>query len=257
MSLHYLTRGNPEGDPIVFLHGGSFTGRMWLDIAGMLPEFHNIIPDLPGHGKSADHPLTSLEQAADAVADVIRTLFAGKPVHLVGLSFGGYVSLYLLIRHPDLIQRAMISGIQAGAMPHPKLVLLAITLSSPFMRFQWYREKMVEMMGLDDYSLASDEESRANATPKTMRRVGKLAVEFDVRDQISAIATPTLLAAGTKELPTILEGLKLFQTEMPNCQAVRVPDLGHGWCGEDPELFADTVRAWLNDQPLPDRLKPV
>ena len=190
-----MTRGTSDGPPVLFLHGGSFTGRMWLDIADKLPEFHNIIPDLPGHGKSADRPLVSLEQAADDVADLVRGLFDGRPIHLVGLSLGGYVSLLLLIRHPDLIKRAMISGVHAGAMPNPKLMILATTLSSPLMRFGWFRKKMVNMMGLDDYSLASGESGRANATPKIMRAVGRLAVAFDVRDKIAAIAN-TIIACG-------------------------------------------------------------
>ncbi|MEP2102948.1 MAG: alpha/beta hydrolase [Parasphingorhabdus sp.] len=257
MKLRHRVRGNPDGPPIVFLHGGSFTGRMWLDIADMLPEFHSIIPDLPGHGKSADRCLTSLEQAADDIADLIRTLFEDRPVHLIGLSFGGYASLHLLIRHPDLIKRAMISGVHAGSMPNPKLMILATTLSSPLMRFRWFRKKMIKMMGLDDYSLASDTEGRANATPKTMRKVGKLAVEFDVRKQISEIATPTLLLAGTKEHPMILDDLPFFQSAMKNCRSMRVPGMGHGWCGEDPALFAETVRAWLNQKTLPKVLEPI
>lgn len=257
MKLHYEKRGDTDGPPVVWLHGGSFTGRMWLDIADKLPEFHNIIPDLPGHGKSRERPLISLEQIADDVAHLIKELFGDQPVDLVGLSFGGYVSLVLLIRHPALIRRAMISGVHAGNMPHPKLMVLATTISSPLMRFQWFREKMVKMMGLDDYSLASDEESRANASPKTMRKVGKLAIEFDVRKQISSIATPALVAAGAKEHDSICNDLALFQREMQNCRAVTVPEMGHGWCGEDPQLFAETVRAWLTETPLPERLLPV
>lgn len=257
MKLHYATRGDTDGSPIVFLHGGSFTGRMWLEIADMLPEFHSIVPDLPGHGNSADRPLVSLEQAADDVADLIKTLFDGRPVNLVGLSMGGYVSLQMLIRHPDLTDRAMISGVHAGAMPHPKLMILATTISSPLMKFQWVRKKMINMMGIDDHSLASEENGRPNATPKTMRSVGRLVVEFDVREQIASIATPTLLLAGAKEHTAIVDDLPLFRRDMQNCRTMQAPEMGHGWCGEDPQLFAETVRAWLNEEPLPERLLPV
>lgn len=257
MKLHYEKRGNVNGPPVVWLHGGSFTGRMWLEIADILPEFHNIIPDLPGHGKSRERPLLSLEQVADDVAHLIKELFGDQPVDLVGLSFGGYISLVLLIRHPALIRRAMISGVHAGNMPHPKLMVLAMTISSPLMKFQWFRKKMVKMMGLDDYSLASDEKGRANANPKTMRKVGKLAIEFDAREQISSIATPALIVAGAKEHDSICNDLVLFQSEMQNCRAMTVPEMGHGWCGEDPKLFAETVRAWLNDEPLPEKLLSV
>ncbi|GAA0470452.1 alpha/beta hydrolase [Parasphingorhabdus litoris] len=257
MTLHYISRGNPEGLPVVFLHGGSFTGRMWLDIVDRMPEFYSIIPDLPGHGGSANRPLVSLEQAADDVADLITSLFNDRPIYLVGLSLGGYTSLQLLIRHPERIKRAVVSGVHAGGMPHARLMILATTLSSPLMRLRWFREKMVKMMGLDDYSLVSDKNGRPNANPKTMRAVGRLAAEYDVRERISAITTPTLLLAGAKEHPIILKDLALFQNDMQNCQAMQVPDMGHGWCGEDPELFANTVRAWLNEQVLPDPLESI
>ncbi|WP_422343383.1 alpha/beta fold hydrolase [Parasphingorhabdus sp.] len=257
MKLQPVLRGNPDGPPVVFLHGGSFTGRMWWQIADLLPDFYSVIPDLPGHGNNRAQPLISLSQAADDVADLIKELFGDQPVNLVGLSLGGYVGLHLLLQHPQLIKRAMISGVHAGNMPHPKLMILATTLSSPLMRFRWFRKQMVKMMGLDDYSLASDEESRANASPKTMRKVGRLAIEFDVREKMELIATPTLVLAGEKEHDAIRGDLSLFQNKLKQCRAMTVRDVGHGWSSEDPVLFAETARAWFNKQALPQKLQPL
>jgi hypothetical protein len=37
-------------------------------------------------------------------------------------------------------------------------------------------------------------------------------------------------------------------------QAVMAPGVGHVWNLEAPDLFTETVRAWMTDQPLPQEL---
>lgn len=37
-------------------------------------------------------------------------------------------------------------------------------------------------------------------------------------------------------------------------RGVMVPDVGHVWSLETPDLFAETVRAWITDSPLPSHL---
>ena len=37
-------------------------------------------------------------------------------------------------------------------------------------------------------------------------------------------------------------------------KAVMAPGVGHVWNLEAPDLFTDTVRAWMTDQPLPKEL---
>ena len=60
--------GDPAGPPIVFLHGGGLSGRMWQPQVDALREFHCLAPDLPEHGRSAAVTPFTLRSAAEALS---------------------------------------------------------------------------------------------------------------------------------------------------------------------------------------------
>lgn len=252
--LHYTTSGHRSDQPLLFLHAGTYSGTMWRDIAARLSGCHCIFVDLPGHGYSRGVDLVSLDQAADAVATVIKQDFGGTPVTLVGLSFGGYVGMTLMARHPRLVRRAMLSGIHMGAIPNARAMNVFAGLMSPLIRFRWVRRKLAAPLGITDASVIDRPDGRANLTPHTLRTVLRLVSDFDVQGGLSAIQMPSLMLAGGREHATILDSLRVFQEGMPNCTARTVPELGHAWCNQDPQLFAQTLDAWCAGHALPGRL---
>ncbi|MEO0980981.1 MAG: hypothetical protein AAFY24_27245, partial [Pseudomonadota bacterium] len=72
-----------------------------------------------------------------------------------------------------------------------------------------------------------------------------------------SVETPTLVLAGETEHAAIVSSLQAFQSGMPHCTARIVPGLGHGWIATEPDLFAETLRAWFLQEPLSDRLVAV
>jgi pimeloyl-ACP methyl ester carboxylesterase len=95
--LHVREWGNPDGPPILFIHGLSQCHLCWhrqydSDLAG---EFRLVAYDLRGHGMS-EAPLDPEHYAegklwADDVAGIIETLQLDRPV-LVGWSYGGFIA---------------------------------------------------------------------------------------------------------------------------------------------------------------------
>lgn len=253
--LYCSEAGGPEGNPVFFLHGGSFTGRSWHAIADRLVEMHCLLPDLPGHGESQHHTLASLEQAADDLAALIIEKCGDRKVDIVGLSLGGYVGFMMMARHPNVVGRAMLSGIQIGSIPKPRAMILMMNVMSPLFALKWFRQKMAKSMGITDMNLVNRNDGSANVSPATLRTIGRLAAKFEVQGLLETIDIPTLIIAGGREHPSILNSLQVYQTGMPNCTARIAPDMGHGWCIEDPDLFAETVRAWMTEAPLPIVLK--
>lgn len=114
LRLHTLRQGAPGRLPLVLLHAFPLDHRMWLDVTDLLPGDPTVLaPDLPGFGASpagedvaqglgAPAGTPSLDVAADAVAAVLRAAGVDRAV-VAGLSMGGYVTLALLERHPDLV----------------------------------------------------------------------------------------------------------------------------------------------------------
>ena len=90
--LDYRVSGN--GHPVVFLHGFLESNSMWKHIE--LPStIKQICIDLPGHGASISHKVSSISAMSDAVRTVVDSLNVSS-YYVVGHSMGGYVALELL-----------------------------------------------------------------------------------------------------------------------------------------------------------------
>ncbi len=100
--------GSADRPTLILIHGASLSRRMWVPAAERLaPDFQVLGPDLPGHGHRTD-PF-SLDQAADEVAALIRgECPAGAFV--AGDSLGGYTTLAVASRYPELVKGAVVSG---------------------------------------------------------------------------------------------------------------------------------------------------
>src|SRR4051812_18007042 len=125
LRLHVREWGNPEGPPIVFVHGWSQCQLCWSrQVSGPLAkDFRMITFDLRGHGMS-DRPLdaehyTDARLWADDVDAVIGRLELDRPV-LVGWSYGGFVATdYLRAYGEDRIAGLALVG--AAVMRTPGL----------------------------------------------------------------------------------------------------------------------------------------
>jgi pimeloyl-ACP methyl ester carboxylesterase len=105
--------GPSDAPPVVFVHGTIFNRTMWAPQRTALSnEFRVIAPDLPGHGERRDEPFR-LAEGVRTVNDAIER-FADGPVHLVGLSLGGYVASAFAARRPEAVEDLIVSGCSAN-----------------------------------------------------------------------------------------------------------------------------------------------
>src|SRR5262249_36585534 len=95
-----------EGEPVVLLHSSGMSGAQWrrtvepLAAGGLRP----IVPDLLGSGRSAPWPDGEpfrFELDVEVVGRLLRRV--GRPVHLVGHSYGGHVALRAATLAPDRV----------------------------------------------------------------------------------------------------------------------------------------------------------
>jgi pimeloyl-ACP methyl ester carboxylesterase len=96
----------------LYVHGLGGASTNWTDVAALLAvRFDGWAVDLPGFGRSQPPPRGrySIRGHVRAVVDVLEHVAgrpgegAGAPVHLVGNSLGGLVSLLVAGRRPDLV----------------------------------------------------------------------------------------------------------------------------------------------------------
>ncbi|MGY1769600.1 alpha/beta fold hydrolase [Blastococcus sp. SYSU D00813] len=106
--------GADDGAPrerAVYVHGLGGASTNWTDLAGLLAvRCDGWAVDLPGFGRSRPpRGSYSIRGHVQAVVDVLERVVAepgeaaGRPVHLLGNSLGGLVSLVVAARRPDLV----------------------------------------------------------------------------------------------------------------------------------------------------------
>jgi pimeloyl-ACP methyl ester carboxylesterase len=131
--------------PVLCVHGMSGSATNWTDfMAELAPDFHCTAVDLPGSGFSPP-PRTkagySIKALASTVIRLIETLGHG-PVHLVGNSMGGAVSIRLAATRPDLLR---------------SLTLVSPVLPDPRVRPELLRFPLVALPGLGEWLMRRTE----------------------------------------------------------------------------------------------------
>jgi len=106
MLLHAHAWGDPQGEPLVCLHGVTGYAGVYQRLAEERWNDRRVLAfDLRGHGRSGWEPPWTF---ATHVADLVETSEAlGVPTaDWVGHSFGGRLVLELAAAHPHLVRRA-------------------------------------------------------------------------------------------------------------------------------------------------------
>jgi pimeloyl-ACP methyl ester carboxylesterase len=115
-----VTRTRGEGsNKILCLHGTGCNSLHWLKVEP--PEGWQIIAvDLPGHGRSKEDPLDSIDEYATWVRNVIIDL--GERVLLAGHSMGGAIAQSVAYSYPDLLSGLMLACTGARLQVSPQLL---------------------------------------------------------------------------------------------------------------------------------------
>lgn len=113
-NIYWEQSGNPDGVPIILLHGGPGAGATPTHRRFFDPDHYRIIIlDQRGSGRSA--PLGSVEQntTADLVADIelLRTHLNVQKWHLFGGSWGSTLALRYAISYPQHCISLIMRGI--------------------------------------------------------------------------------------------------------------------------------------------------
>ncbi|MBT8446506.1 MAG: prolyl aminopeptidase [Gammaproteobacteria bacterium] len=112
--LHYEQCGNPDGKPVVFLHGGPGGGtapmmRRFFDPA----TYRVVLVDQRGCGKSTPHASLQANTTWHLVADLeqLRGELDIERWQLFGGSWGSALALAYAQKHPDVVTEMVLRGI--------------------------------------------------------------------------------------------------------------------------------------------------
>lgn len=100
--IRFHETGDPDAPPVVLLHGIGRSLEDWSAQHELLSADHRVIAiDMPGFGLSQRHPeSTTLVTLSDGVWQTLNAIGETRPVHLMGNSLGGAVSMQMVVDDP-------------------------------------------------------------------------------------------------------------------------------------------------------------
>jgi pimeloyl-ACP methyl ester carboxylesterase len=253
MLFTYMT-GEPTTPAIVFLHGGGLSGRQWQPQMERLPDYYCLAPDLPEQGKSINIGPFRLEDAARQVTALIDERVPGKRAHLVGNSLGGVVALAMMRISPNYIDHVIVSGTAPLGKAYGKFVLALLPLSK-LISIEKQVDASAKQLGIPEaYRSMFREDLLLSVNSTSTRHFIEPLMELPQLLPCDSEA-PTLVVVGEQENAIAKGGAKKIASCLKRSHMVVVPGVGHAWNLQAPDLFADMVRAWIEDRPLPGALR--
>lgn len=116
-NIYYEECGNPNGKPLVFLHGGPGCGCSEISRRYFEPEFYRIILfDQRGSGRSTPHACLENNTTMDLVEDIekLRKLLNIEKWVVYGGSWGTTLALFYSINYPENVLGLILRGIFLG-----------------------------------------------------------------------------------------------------------------------------------------------
>ena len=246
-----VEHGPRQGETIIFLHGGNMAGWTWDSQVEAMPDRHLLTPDLPGYGRNTHEVWPGIAEAADRMAELIRSHSIGGQAHIVGLSLGGFVAIELIRRYPALAYTCTISG--SPLLGYTWWERTVIGAQVPFWHRRWYwiAQSRPFNIPVEDRELFAQTASSPQPLTNTLlfRELGVRALPTEP----FAFTGPVLAVAAEHDTPSVRRSFDPLRKCLPQLHTWIAPGMHHAWSAENPELFthmvathADTGR-WSQD----------
>ncbi len=263
-SLFFQETGTANMPTVVFLHGGGGAGWMWQpQLDALSNEFHCLVPDLPGHGRSTTKSAFTIQEAAVQVAALIQQQAHGGKAVVVGLSLGAQVVVQLLATAPTCVESAIISSALLHSVGPKWLYSLSMLRwtywlgVTPFKNMAWYtRLNMRSAAGIPDAYFAQFNADYQNMTADIFAHITHENMHFRLPTGLDNATMPVLVVVGKREYGIMQQSARELAAALPNARSIMV-EVGrttaenHNWNLNNPDLFTHMVHAWATTQSLP------
>lgn len=246
---HVLSCGPEKGPPTVLLHGAGVSATMWRPNIAALSAHRRVhaVDTLWDVGKG--EPTVFPQSHAEATEWFVGLLdeLGHERVDLVGLSYGGFLSLRFTIDAPERIKRlvvlapaASLSGLSGKFFVNALGILLVPTRPAAICRalLRWATEKEVA----EDLAAQWIRGARGLRINSPIQKIPPLVLSDD---ELRSVRPPSLLLMGDGEWTCRdpAGGMERFRTLVPDGAVELIPAAGHILSMDQPE----TVNAFILD----------
>jgi 3-oxoadipate enol-lactonase len=244
-----------KGVPLLFIHGYPLSRKIWKSQMEGLSEIATVMSvDLRGHGESYhfDGPYP-MELLADDCKRLLDDLKIKSPILVCGLSMGGYVTLALFRKFPNLFKGMVLTSTRSGP-------------DSPEGKAN--RDKAIKNVNDHGVAFIADgmlpkllSSVTLSSNPKLVNTIYDIMLETSVngvvgalqgmRDRmdstplLSKIKCPVLIIHGADDQLIPLREAELMSQQLTNSRFVVIPQAGHLPNMEQPALFNQAIRDYI------------
>ncbi len=269
--------GDPEGRPVLLLHGGGQTRHSWASCGATLGAhgWRAMALDLRGHGESDWAPEGNYEPES-FVGDLraVCEQLSAPPV-VVGASLGGITGLIAAGEHPGCIAALVLVDITPNVQPEGIERIVNFMLEKPdgfasleeaadsVARYRQHRGRPKDLSGLKkNLRLGEDGRWRWHWDPAFMDRPrmeaarargevheesGRFTHAERLLEASSALEIPVLLVRGRSSDVVSEDGAKAFLEAVPHARYADVAGAGHMVAGDRNDAFNDAVLDFLRE----------
>lgn len=242
-----------SGPPLILMHGAEADHSMFDAFGALLAEHFTVIAydqrDSGGTRNPAD--LYGLNELADDAAHLIAAI-GYERAHVFGTSLGGAIAQVLAVRHPQRVDRLVLSStFRIGVPPlsinpevFPRLAALRTGLPGTAGEIAAYFFPPAHIAAHPEVVRIFAGNSRHEA--QKQRRGAILAQPAEV--DLAAIAAPTLVIVGAEDRLIPPAHSLALADEIPNARTAVIPKVGHVATLQDPAAVAATVLTFLEGE---------
>ncbi|QMV16862.1 alpha/beta fold hydrolase [Vibrio spartinae] len=239
-ALYYELSGNPNGEPLVMLHGGLGSQHDLLPIHEYVAQDYRLISiDFRGHGKSllGDLPLSYLQYQQD-VQDVLNHLGVER-YSIFGFSDGGIVGYRLAAQAPEQVTRLMTLGAHWRLEANDPSIGIFKGLTADFWAARFADD-------VADYHASNPKPN----FPKLVDAVKAVWLDTTASgyplEQVERIRCPTLIMRGDNDFLFSLDEAVSLKSKIAEAAFANIPMTAHAAHQESPELVGKILKQFLS-----------
>ncbi len=260
--FNYKDKGS--GEPIVFIHGGLEDYRTFDAQIDTFSKNYRIITysrrfNYPNQNTKEVKEFSAKSEAEDLAA-LIKRLKLG-PVHLVGHSFGGLISLFLIKKHPELVRSLTLSepaliswlpDIAGGKILYDNFYA---ELWKPVKQAFVIKDTLAVLKHTLIYFAGEDILDKLPPEVKT-QFIANIPEWYSIaysreaflnfkKEYLKDIKVPTLLLSGGQTLPMLQLTNKELKSVLPNAQKYHLDEGTHDYWVTHPQKMGIAILSFL------------
>lgn len=244
------------GHPVALIHAGVADSRMWDGTFETLAaRFQALRFDIRGFGRSTMPP-GRFSYHADLAA--LFDLVGFRRASLVGCSFGGQIAIDFCLAHPDRVRSlVLVSAGIGGREPSSDMIQFGDQEDALLARGDVEGATELNLRTWVDGPHRSPKEvgSALRERVRTMQRelfeqsppqgVERERLDPPAIGRLGEIGVPTLIVAGDRDVPDVLEAADHLASGIPGARKVVFPGVAHLVSMERPARFNELAAEFL------------